>query len=169
MSDGSPTDIPKEFLDLVEIDKVLLPQSLHEFVKATWHVIEPGVPFKDNWHLKLICDHLQAVTEGKLKRLIINVPPRTGKSSIVSVLWPCWEWTRNASIPFMFASYALRLALRDNLRRRQIVESKFYQDRFGERWDLRESSGRRHTSGTRRREACLRVPWDRATFLVSVD
>ena len=131
MSDGSPTDIPKEFLDLVEIDKVLLPQSLHEFVKATWHVIEPGVPFKDNWHLKLICDHLQAVTEGKLKRLIINVPPRTGKSSIVSVLWPCWEWTRNASIPFMFASYALRLALRDNLRRRQIVESKFYQDRFG--------------------------------------
>jgi len=99
-------------------------------VKQAWHLIEPATPLKWNWHLEAICLHLQAVTEGKIRKLIINVPPRTGKSSIVSVLWPCWEWTRNPAIRSMFASYAQNLSFRDSVRRRLIIESEWFQKRW---------------------------------------
>jgi len=38
--------------------------SLYEFVKQAWHVVEPGVPFVHGWHLEIICEHLQAITDG---------------------------------------------------------------------------------------------------------
>ena len=50
-------------------------RSLHEFVLQAWHVLEPGTPFVDGMHVHAICDHLQAMTEGRIRNLIINVPP----------------------------------------------------------------------------------------------
>jgi hypothetical protein len=40
-------------------------RSLLEFVRQAWHVLEPEVPFVDGIHVRAICDHLQAVSEGK--------------------------------------------------------------------------------------------------------
>lgn len=94
------------------------------------------MPLVDGWYIKAICDHLQSVSEGRIKKLIINVPPRTAKSSLVSILWPVWEWTREPSLRSMFASYAQKLALRDSLRRREILTSQWYQDRWGDRVTL---------------------------------
>jgi len=66
--------------------------SLYEFVKQSWHVVEPGIPFMQSWHIEEICEHLEAVSAGEIHRLLINIPPRHSKSTIVSVMWPAWEW-----------------------------------------------------------------------------
>lgn len=77
-----------------------------------------------------MCLHLQAVTEGLISKLAVNVPPGALKSSLVSVLWPCWEWTREPSLRYLFSSYTEALALRDSVRRRHIIESDWYRERF---------------------------------------
>lgn len=66
--------------------------SLAGFIREAWHILEPDQPLVWNWHLDAICQHLEAVTDGKITRLLINIPPGTSKSLIVSVLWPAWEW-----------------------------------------------------------------------------
>ena len=50
--------------------------SLYEFVKQSWHVVEPGVPFIESWHIEEICEHLEAVSAGEIRKLLINIPPR---------------------------------------------------------------------------------------------
>lgn len=125
-------------------------QSFSYFVQQAWHVIEPATPLKWNWHLSAICDHLQAVSEGRIKKLIINVPPRTGKSNIVSVLWPCWEWARNPSSRWLFATYNLqKLSLPLATKRRDVLLSEWYQERFGDKVQLapdqREKSNFKNT------------------------
>lgn len=67
-------------------------QTLAGFVREAWHVLEPNQPLIWNWHLDAICDHLEAVTDGRINRLLINVPPGSSKSLLVSVLWQAWEW-----------------------------------------------------------------------------
>jgi len=99
-------------------------------VKAAWPVVEPGRPFRDNWHLAAICDHLEAVTRGQLKRLIINIPPRMTKSLTVSVFWPAWEWALDPSVRWLFTSYSLHLSVRDNVRARRLIQSPWYQARW---------------------------------------
>lgn len=105
-------------------------RSLVSFVRQAWHIIEPVTPLIWSWHIEAICLHLQAVTEGRIKKLIINVPPGSGKSSIVSVLWPCWEWIRDPSLRMLFASHKDALAIRDSLRRRWVIESDWYRSRW---------------------------------------
>lgn len=122
-----------------------LRRSLKLFVASAWHLVEPGTPFVNSWHIDAICEHLQAVTEGQIKRLIINVPPRTGKSTLVSILWPCWEWARDPSKRFMFASYAEQLAFLMSVRRRDnVIMSKWYQDRWGSKYVLGGSLNLKH-------------------------
>lgn len=57
----------------------LAEKSLHEFCRQAWHVVEPGVQFVDGRHIGLICEHLEAVSLGQIKKLLINVPPGTMK------------------------------------------------------------------------------------------
>jgi predicted phage terminase large subunit-like protein len=105
--------------------------SLHEFVKQAWKILEPETDFVDGWHIKAICEHLEAVTEGKIRNLIINVPPRTCKSTIVSVMWPAWWWIREPHKRFLCASHSNDISMRDSVNCRSIIESDWYQDNWG--------------------------------------
>ena len=67
-------------------------RSFPDFVRQAWPILEPTTPFLPNWHIDLVCEYLEAVTAGEIRRLVINLPPRYGKSLLVSVLWPVWEW-----------------------------------------------------------------------------
>ena len=67
-------------------------RRLHEFVMQAWHVLEPETPFVEGIHVLAICDHLQAVTEGRIRNLIINVPPGHAKSLLTAVFGPAWVW-----------------------------------------------------------------------------
>ena len=76
----------------IELDRAIAAQSFAGFVRSAWHVLEPSSELKWGWSLDAICQHLEAVTKGDIKRLLINVPPGCMKSLLVGVLWPAWEW-----------------------------------------------------------------------------
>jgi predicted phage terminase large subunit-like protein len=105
-------------------------RDLHFFVEKTWHLVEPSVPFRSNWHVRKLCRVLEQVTRGELKRLIINVPPGTMKSLLVSVFWPAWEWASQPGLRYLTASYGPNLTIRDNLRCKTIVSSPWFQKHF---------------------------------------
>jgi len=111
-------------------------RSLQEFTKSCWPTIEPASKFVDNWHIDAISDHLQAVVEGDIKRLIINIPPRHMKSISVAVALPAWTWTVQPAKKFLFASYASSLSIRDSVKCRRLVESPWYKEHFGEMFKL---------------------------------
>lgn len=117
---------------LIELDKIDCRESFYEFVKRCWHVVEPVKQFTEGWAVKAICDHLQAVTEGKIKRLIVNVPPGCTKSLTTSVLWAAWEWGPRGldSNRFINASYEKGLATRDLVRSRDLITSTWFQERW---------------------------------------
>lgn len=110
--------------------------SLYEFVKQSWHVVEPGIEFVPSWHIEAICEHLEAVSAGDIRRLLINIPPRHSKSTIVSVMWPMWEWLTTPEQKFLCASYSGTLSIRDNLKARRLVQSPWYQERWGHMFNM---------------------------------
>lgn len=110
--------------------------SLRAFIADAWPIIEPTTPFVGGYHVDAITEHLEAITRGHLQNLIINIPPRHTKSSLVAVLWPVWEWIEHPSLRAVFASYALALSIRDSLKRRRLIESAWYQAHWGSRFQL---------------------------------
>ncbi len=104
--------------------------GLYAFGRAAFPHIE-GHPLIETWHLRVLCDHLEAVSRGELSRLLINVPPGTGKSSWLCVLWPAWDWITHPWRRWMFASFDDGLVLRDARKTRALVESEWYQARWG--------------------------------------
>lgn len=104
----------------------LYQRSFYEFVKAAWRHIDPA-PFKDNWHVKIICDHFQAVAEGVMNRLLINIPPGSAKSTIGNVLYPAWIWTHSPEKRILSASHHHDLAIRDSKNTRILIKSRWYQ------------------------------------------
>lgn len=113
--------------------------SLASFTKAAWHVLEPGQPYKHGWHLDALSEHLEAVTLGQIPRLLINIPPGTMKSMSVGVMWPSWEWGPKGlpHMRYLGTSHSHPLAIRDNLKMRRLVESEWYQERWGSQVKLR--------------------------------
>ncbi len=118
-------------------------ESLHEFFLAAWSILEPATELIDSWHYELICQYLELITRGEFRKrytdklgLIINVPPRTGKSTLVSVCWPVWSWILRPSLRFLCASYSDQLATEHSMARRNLVTSRWFQERWGERFML---------------------------------
>lgn len=107
-----------------------------EFFRQAWHVIEPGTALIPSWYIDAECDHAQAVTEGKIRRLVVNQPPRTLKSNIWTVAWPAWEWIKHPETRWVFVSYGMRPSLRDSIACRRLIESEWYQSRWGDRFKI---------------------------------
>lgn len=114
----------------------LATRKLSHFVEQAWHVVEPNTVFKSNWHIDAICEHLQAVFDGEIANLLVNIPPRCMKSLIISVFWPTWSWISNPGTRWLFSSYAHPLAIRDAVKSRRILQSKWFQDRWGKSWAM---------------------------------
>lgn len=121
---------------LLQIEAEECRRSFKCFVQAAWPEIEPGRPYVAGWHLDAIADHLQAVAEGKIKRLLVNMPPRHGKSSLISVLWSVWLLLHDPSCRLLCASYAMNLATRDNVKARRLIKSPWFQERYGHLFTL---------------------------------
>lgn len=99
-------------------------------------MVEPGAPYVHGAHIEVICAHLEAVTRGDIRDLLINQPPRTSKSSLIAVMWPAWEWATSPQRQWLFASYALPLSIRDSVKCRRLIESPWYQNLFGDVFTL---------------------------------
>lgn len=122
-------------LDIEEIqreDARRCKASFAYFLRQAWRIIEPAKDFVEGYHVDACTRHLQALAEGEIHRLCVNMPPGTGKSTMFSVAYPAWIWTRNPYEKFLCASYAMDLSVRDRHNCRMLIESEWYQNLFGD-------------------------------------
>lgn len=117
--------------------KGLAENSYYEFVKQAFKVIEPSTPFVDNFHVQYLCNVMQAEVERiamrkpKTKDIVINIPPRSLKSFIATVCLAPWAWIRYPSMKLISSSYSGPISLDLSLKSRRIIESPWYQERWG--------------------------------------
>ena len=114
--------------------------SLIEFVQAAWPALKPDDPYLHNWHIDAICQHLEAVSRGEITRLQVWVPPVSMKTLLVSVMWPAWEWTFQPRTRYWGASYSEPLAGIISSWSRSLLNSDWYQARWGHIFHFTSSS-----------------------------
>lgn len=104
--------------------------TLAGFFREAWKVLEPSTPLVWNWHLDAICEHLEAITFGRMTpRLIINISPGSSKSLIVSVMWHAWMWgpCGMRAKRFVGTSFDIKVATRDARKARDLMNSEWFQ------------------------------------------
>src|SRR5712691_1955177 len=138
LADG-PSETQSEQNDAPEsAERLKCEGSLKSFVEHAWHVLEPVAPLQWNWHLDLICEYLTAIKNDEFRKavgkekegIIFNVPPRTMKSLLITVMFPVWVWTTDPTRRFMFVSYSEKLSTQHSVYRRNVIESDFYQEHW---------------------------------------
>lgn len=124
---------------LGRVQAELARRSLADFVRHSWSILD-SEPLQWNWHLDAICDHVQALLEGRIpkRKLLINVPPGSMKSRIASVAAPAWMWLREPGWSAIFSSANPRVAVRDSVKCRTLIESRWYQETFRPRFAFRD-------------------------------
>lgn len=149
MALSNPNRLAKALRDSIEADRIAEQraelernaaairarcQSLFEFVQAAWHIIEPTTPFVGGWAIRVICDHLEAVTRGDITRLLITVPPGMSKSTIVAVFWPAWEWGPKGrpGLRYLSTSYSRKNVIRDNDKMKKLIASEWFVMLWGD-------------------------------------
>lgn len=104
--------------------------SLHEFTRQAWPVIR-GEDFIDGWHIGAIAEHIEALHRREIHRLLINVPPRTTKSTLISVMTPAWIWLQTPDEKFIYASHSRDLSYEHSILCRRLIQSEWYNARWG--------------------------------------
>lgn len=122
--------------EMMALEYALAEKDLGHYIQAAWEVLEPETPLKWNWHHDLICEYLTACRRGQIRRLIINIAPRSTKSILATIGFPTWLWTTLPSKRFLFGSYADSLATKHSVLRRDIIESPWYQQGWCDRYRL---------------------------------
>ncbi len=127
--------------DTIDLDegRELYEGSLIEFFRAAWNEIDK-LPFKLNWHHECIAEHLIAVANGEIKKLLINIPPRTGKTSLCTVVFPAWLWAQSdqsflcgPQASFLCVSYGETPAFKQANTARRLLMGKWYQRYWGDK------------------------------------
>lgn len=142
------TDVDKLQLKFA-LEKRLYQLDFYEFVKKAVTIIEPSTTFVFNWHIEYLCKRAQQMIEDvnagvpKEKDLIINVPPRSMKSLLFSVLLNAWTWTRFPHIKFMTISYADNLSAKFSYKTRLLIQSEWYQTYFGDVFQISKDDNRK--------------------------
>lgn len=113
-------------------ERLLIKYKLSNFVRFAFAKVNPGVLYHHNWHIDCISEHLEHVWSGDIKRLIINIMPRSLKSIVSSVAFPAWGLGQDPSVKFLCASYGDKLAMQLSQNTRLIMESQGYKELFPE-------------------------------------
>lgn len=113
-------------------------------MKAAWPSIDSS-EYQDCWAIDALCEHLSAVTEGDIRRLLVNYPPRSAKTTVTSICWPAWIWARNQkgflsgpSVRCLSASYNISLSLQNANKTRRLILSPWFQNHWGHRFKLQD-------------------------------
>ena len=117
--------------------------SLIHFVEAAWPSVDLAL-YQENWAVTGLCEHLQAVADGQIKRLLINFPPRCSKTTVASICFPAWLWAqrhrtflKGPQVRILTASYGYNLSMMISNASRQLILSPWYQRLYGQRFSLR--------------------------------
>lgn len=100
------------------------------FLRRVVATSAPGAKYAHNWHIDAIAEYLDACAAGEVRRLIINLPPRMLKSTLVSVAWPAWLLGQDARARMMVASYAQGLSTKHSTDCRHVMQSAWYKRVF---------------------------------------
>jgi predicted phage terminase large subunit-like protein len=116
----------------IATDRAIVSQgTFFDFFQMAWPQIDPA-PLVLNWHLEEKCSHLEAVSRGEIRRLVINEPPGSGKSNTVNILWNAWEWVHRPETKFLFASFDVSLVgTRDGGKLIRLLSSDWFRLRWG--------------------------------------
>lgn len=109
---------------------VLLRKRFHTFYRKSFLELFPGEQLLPAPHIELMCDRLERIARGEIKRLIINLPPRHGKSTVVSVAFVAWYMGLYPDKKFLVASYAEDLASKLSRDTRTLMTTKWFQRAF---------------------------------------
>lgn len=126
----------------VQEDREELPKDLFQFIQRGFKAWRPTSEFVSGWHLQVMCHYLEAVSHGEIKRLQIWVPPGTMKTGTVNVFWPAWEWTWDPGMRYWTASYETSYSWRIAGMSRDVIQSEWFQARWGEDFSLIRDSER---------------------------
>lgn len=125
----------------INVEREIYRRSYYEFYKKAFTILNPDEPYNDNWHLEVLCDRLQAELYRIVKKiprqkdLIINVPFRSSKSLVVSVIFPVWCWTIKPSTKFICVSYSNDLSLELATLSRTLLMSEWFQGVYGTKFN----------------------------------
>lgn len=132
----------REYQLEVALQRIRCEKSLSQFIQCCWEELEPGTPLVWNWHLDYLCEEAQKqierIAEGRPREyhLIVNVPPRTLKSWIFTRAPAAWAWIRYPWMRFMHVSFNEGLALEHSVDTRTLIQSDWYQERWGGRFEF---------------------------------
>jgi hypothetical protein len=186
---------PRSALSVREqCDLVRYEESLGDFIAAGWHHAGEPQKFESNWHIDCLTDHLMAVARREIKGpgpLIFTLPPRHMKSRGVNVFFPAWIWVQGPhpqnehhglavrpdtlmgpGVKFAFVSYIQRLSDDHGESCRRLVQSEWYQRRWGDRVRLntaQKSYFDNSAGGSRRASSFSSITGFGADIIVVVD
>ena len=129
---------------LKAMEKAICEKSFYEFFIKSFPIAEPSVPLSTNFHHKYLCDILQGEAEriiagrDKDKDIIINIPFRSTKSLLVTVMFPAWCWAVHPKMRFITASYSAEISIEHATKSRDIINSEWYQSHWGEKFQIKK-------------------------------
>jgi predicted phage terminase large subunit-like protein len=115
---------------LPEERNALLRRDLMAFIERSFGELNPQTRFFTSPHIEVMASKLEACRRGEIKRLIVNMPPRTLKSHAVSVAFPAWFLGHSPAAQIICASYGQDLADKHARDCRTLMQSQFYQRLF---------------------------------------
>ena len=134
----------KKFLELLR--RTRAEDSLYEFVRQAWPYID-SAPFLDSWAVEALCAHLEAVTRGDIRFLLVNFPPRCSKTLVTAVCWPVWTWlqksngyTSGPQTRFLGASYGQDLSFKSASKMRELIDTPWFQENWGDTLKIKEGA-----------------------------
>ena len=108
----------------------ILRRDLTAFIQKTFQTVSPGQAYQPNWHIQAIAWQLQEVAAGRVKRLLITIPPRHLKSICASVAFPAWMLGHDPTRRVICASYSTDLATKHARDCRAVMETDWYRRVF---------------------------------------
>ena len=135
---------------LVTLESELGRRNFYEFFRMATKVLYPSVIWDYNWHFQYIADLLQGEVERivagepKDKDYIVNLPFRSGKSILISILFPVWCWLKNPALNIITVSATDKLATKFSHQSKILIDSEWFQLRWGNLFQIRIDS---HSKG----------------------
>lgn len=144
--DAGQQDMLNKYFDLDLLTAVKAQRNFKTFVQTAWPILHPARPYIDTWHMDGICEHLEALYRGKIRNLLITVPPGHSKSLLSAVFLPCWGWLDDPTTAFLYLSFAHELSSRDSAKCLTVMRSPWYKKYFGHRFTLTRQSALKITN-----------------------
>ncbi len=122
------------FLTLTEyyksVNVELCRYDFGEFIAQAWKPVT-SVDFIGAWYIDTIADHMEMIYDLEFQKLIVNISPRSGKSTILSQMYPVWLWLQDPANKILTVSYRRDLSMRDARASRDLINSNFFQSNWG--------------------------------------